>query len=80
MPARAKVETPRAEKSYWTVKEAARYLSVNYITFYSWITVQHKKRHVKLLGNPPPVRRFGRNCIRIPIDEFKEWAENFQQE
>jgi hypothetical protein len=71
---------PRDEKSYWSPKEAARYIGVHYVTLYSWIRAADKtKKHVKLLGPPPPVRHFGRNCIRLPIEEFKEWAANFNQ-
>jgi hypothetical protein len=79
MKTRPAVKTSRSEKSYWTVKEAARYLNVHYVTVYSWIADQGKDKPCKLTGEPPPVIRFGRNCIRLPIEEFKEWAANFNQ-
>jgi Helix-turn-helix domain len=79
MKTRPAVKTSRSEKSFWTVKEAARYLNVHYVTIYSWITDQGKTKPCKLIGDPPPVRRFGRNCIRLPIEEFKAWAETFKQ-
>jgi len=79
MKTRANPETSRAEKRYWTVKDAARYLNVHVATVYGWITDQNKERPCKLIGPPPPVRRFGPNCIRLPITEFKKWADTFNE-
>jgi len=61
------------QKAYWTAKDAARYLSVHFTTVYSWVKPS-KKRPARIIGEPPPYRRFGNNCIRFPIDEFKAWA------
>lgn len=77
-PKRLPVGKPNAEKSFWTVKEAARYLSIAPMTLYCWIKPQTQKKPSRLLG-PPPLYRFGPNCIRFPINEFIEWAENFRQ-
>lgn len=68
-------EDPR----FWKPKEAAAYIQVSLQTLYSYCgTHEHWKRRKKAakpIGPPPPFRRFGRNVIRFPIREFKEWAE-----
>jgi hypothetical protein len=73
-------DTP-IEKRYWTVKDGARYLNVHYTTLYDWINIEGKRRITILIDSPPPTRRFGgtgRNCIRLPIEEFKKWADKFK--
>jgi hypothetical protein len=62
------------QKRYWTAKDVARYLNVHFTTVYGWVTPSTKNRPPKLIGPPPPHRRFGPNCIRFPIEEFKKWA------
>lgn len=66
------------QKAYWTAKDAARYLGVHFTTVYSWIKPS-KKRPAKIIGTPPPYRRFGENCIRFPIEEFKAWAAKLDE-
>jgi len=54
-------------REFLTPKEAAAYIGVSIITFYSWMKKPSKK-------GGPPVRRFGKNCYRLPRDKFIEWA------
>jgi excisionase family DNA binding protein len=51
---------------FLTLEECANYLRVHYMTFYTW--VQENKG--------PPIRRFSRQCIRVPKKSFLEWAES----
>ncbi len=74
-----------ADKRFWSAKEAAAYLSVTVPTLYHWLKTgtenESKKSNKppKLLGPPPPFRRFGRKCIRFPIEEFVKWAEPIKE-
>ena len=54
-------------KNFFTPKEAANYLGVSMTTFYQYL----KKPTAK---GGPPVRRFGRNFIRLPKEHFIKWA------
>lgn len=54
-------------KNFFTPKEAADYINVSLVTFYGYL------RKAPARGGPP-VRRFGRNCIRLPRDKFIKWA------
>lgn len=54
-------------KDFLTPKEAADKLRVSVRTFYTYM-----KKPVSKGG--PPVRRFGRNLIRLPRAEFFRWA------
>lgn len=77
----AQVAEPPAsvEPDYWTVKDAARYMRVSTNTIYYWINDQKTGlKRVTLTGPPAPAIRYGRNCIRIPIQKFKEWACNLK--
>ena len=51
---------------FLTIEECANYLRVHYMTFYTWI--QENKG--------PPVRRFTRQCIRVPKQPFLDWVAN----
>jgi len=76
----ASTEPIRSDKSFWTVKDAARYLGLRDTTLYDWIQPA-KRRKTTIPSPPPPVYRFGtRRGIRFPIKEFIRWAENFRQE
>ncbi len=61
--------TPKGaiSKVFFTSKEAAAYIGVTRKTFY-----RHLKKPPTKGG--PPRRRFGKNCIRIPIELFVKWA------
>lgn len=54
-------------KNFFTPKEAADYIGVSLLTFYQYARKPQSK-------GGPPVRRFGRNCIRLPKDKFIKWA------
>jgi predicted DNA-binding transcriptional regulator AlpA len=62
---------------FWRVKEAASYLNVNTQTIYQWLNPPKNNISSVLRGPKPPVVRFGRNCLRFPVKEFKEWARTF---
>lgn len=67
-----------SEPTHWSVKAAARYLGIAPSTLYSWLDSDRiATRGARLIGNKPPHKRFGRNCIRLPIVEFKNWVENY---
>jgi len=66
----------KAEKNFWSVKEAARYLGIAPLTLYCWIAPK-KYCNPKTPGTRPPFYRFGPS-IRIPITEFKNWTEQFR--
>ena len=71
--------TPPPGKLFWTVQEAATYLSMHPNTIYDWIRQargEEKKFYgiSKLMGKPPPYRMFGRNKILIPAEAFKAWV------
>ena len=74
--------TPPVEKRFWTVKEAAAYISVSPTALYDWIRkargleLRAGQGPAKLLGVPPPYRAFGRNKILVPVQAFKAWAED----
>jgi len=55
------------ERLFISVKEAAATIGMSKEFIYDLI--RRKKR-------PPPFRRFGR-VIRIPLDEFIQWARKF---
>ena len=57
----------RSSKHFITIKEAAAYVGVNENTFYQWAQKPPSK-------GGPPVRRFGKNCLRLPRDQFLHWA------
>lgn len=60
------IENGRAkQRTFLTPKEAAAYICVNPRTFLRWLKI--KKKGI-------PHRRLGLTCIRIPRDEFLEWA------
>ncbi len=67
--------TKGGDKYFWTSKEAANYLSVNVWTLLAWCSGKKGAQSSKLIGPKPPFRRFGRNCIRFPIEAFREWAD-----
>jgi hypothetical protein len=68
-------------KSYWTIKDAARYINVHASTLYAWLHPEKQVKKGRPPGSaPPPAYRFGKHAIRIPIDEFKQWAEQCRQE
>lgn len=65
------------DKRFWSAKEAAAYLMVSVQTLYSWCNSPKREwRASKLIGPKPPFRKFARNCMRFPIVEFKQWADN----
>ena len=55
------------DDTFLTPKEAAAYMRVSMLTFYRYLKKPRSK-------GGPPVRRFGRNCIRLPKAQFIEWA------
>lgn len=70
------MRTTPQDPRFWKPKQAAEYLQISTQTLYSYCApYKHWKRKSKPIGPPPPFRRFGRNVIRFPIREFKEWAE-----
>ena len=56
-----------AQSAFYTIKEAAAILGVSRTTIYGYT---RKRGHKNAL----PIRRFGRNCIRIPKEQFHKWA------
>jgi hypothetical protein len=67
------------EKRFWNPKQAADHLSVAVQTLYAYCREPGSGGTTKLIGPPPPFRRFGRNCLRFPITEFIKWAETWDQ-
>jgi len=67
--------TKGGDKRFWTTKEAANYVNVTVWTLLDWCGNRRGSHSSKLIGSKPPFRRFGRNCIRFPIQEFIEWAD-----
>ena len=63
-------------KRFWTAKEAAAYVGVHVRTLYDWCNFKPGKTTGQRISIPP-FRRLGRNLLRFPIDEFKEWADRF---
>lgn len=62
------------EKRFWTAKEAAAYLAINVRTLYGYCRCKpNGKTRIAI----PPFRRIGRNVLRFPVAEFKEWTERF---
>ena len=57
------------DDNFYTPKEGAAYMRVSMLTFYKYLKKPRKK-------GGPPVRRFGRNCIRLPKEKFIAWANN----
>jgi len=53
--------------TFLTPKEAATFMRVSMETFYKYLRKPASK-------GGPPQRRFGRNCIRIPREQFFKWA------
>jgi hypothetical protein len=49
------------------MKEAAAYIGVTRKTFQRYLKKPFEK-------GGPPRRRFGKQCVRIPIDKFIAWA------
>ncbi len=66
------------QRRFWNSKQAANYLNVTVQTLYAYCHGP-KNGTAKLIGQPPPFRRLGRNCVRFPIVEFKQWAETWDQ-
>jgi len=66
-------------RRFWKPKEAANHLDVTVQTLYAYCSEPKDGRVPKLIGPPPPFRRFGRNCLRFPITEFIKWAETWDQ-
>jgi len=66
------------ERRFWTAKEAADYLVIHVNTLYGYCRFKPNKT-TRLRVSVPPFRRIGRNVLRFPIDEFKEWANRFDQ-
>jgi predicted DNA-binding transcriptional regulator AlpA len=66
------------KSEFWRIKEAASYLNINVQTMYQWLNPS-KNSSSLLRGPKPPTVRFGRNCVRFPIKEFKDWAHNFNK-
>lgn len=64
-------------RRFWTGKEAAAYIGVTARTLLSWCRGPgpYENRPCKLIGPPPPYRKFARNAVRFPIQEFIEWAD-----
>ena len=54
-------------KNFFTPKEAADFIGVSLTTFYKYLRKPPSK-------GGPPVRRFGRNFLRLPRDQFLKWA------
>ena len=59
--------TGSLSEHFFTMKEAAAYIGVTRKTFQRYM----KKPETK---GGPPRRRFGRQCVRIPIEQFLRWA------
>jgi predicted DNA-binding transcriptional regulator AlpA len=60
---------PPSRKQFFTVKEVADYIGVSLKTAYDYAKIPMTK-------GGPPVRRFGKNCIRFPREKFIEWANS----
>lgn len=56
-------------KDFFTPKEAAEYLGLSVRTFYAKYVRKSPK-------GGPPIRRLGRNIIRIPKNKFVTWAND----
>lgn len=54
-------------KNFFTPKEAADFIGVSLTTFYKYLQKPPSK-------GGPPVRRFGRNFIRLPRKKFIIWS------
>lgn len=59
----------RNHRQFLAAKEAAAIIGIHVQTLYRWTRHPDKKRR-------PPMRRFGRQCLRFPVDEFMEWQKN----
>lgn len=70
---------PMKEKRFWSPKQAADHLSIAVQTLYAYCREPKNGSVTKLIGPPPPFRRFGRHCLRFPITEFIAWAETWDQ-
>lgn len=57
----------RRVTTFLTPKQAADYIGISVRTFYPWLSKPRSK-------GGPPVRRFGRNVIRLPREQFIRWA------
>lgn len=72
------------DPAFWRPKEAAAYLKIHVNTLYLWLNPAKRSRKYEplLRGPKPPFRRYGRSCIRFPVNEFKRWANSasFQKE
>lgn len=55
------------EPDFYTPKEVATILRVSMNTIYGYTRRRDRKTRL-------PIKRFGRNCIRIPRQEFLRWA------
>ena len=63
-----KNEEPSANtKNFFTPKEAAAFIGVSLTTFYKYMRKAPSK-------GGPPVKKFGRNFIRLPRKQFITWA------
>jgi Fic family protein len=52
---------------FFTIKEAAAYIGISHKTFRRYLKKPFEK-------GGPPRRRITRQCVRIPIEAFIEWA------
>lgn len=78
MPIMHNMSSTPDERRFWSAKEAAAYVQVTVHCLYAWVRENgDNKCYSRLIGPPPPVRRFGRNVLRFPVEEFKAWANNF---
>ena len=52
---------------FFTIKEAAAYIGISHKTFRRYLKKPFEK-------GGPPRRRITKQCVRIPIEQFIEWA------
>jgi len=55
------------DPEFYTLKEVATLLRVSMTTIYGYTRKRSRKDRL-------PTQRFGRNCIRVPRNEFLKWA------
>lgn len=71
--------TENSDQTHWSVKAAARYLGIAPSTLYGWLNPESGTKRAYVIGDKPPYIRFGRNSIRLPIEEFKKWADSYRK-
>lgn len=66
---------PSIQRQFWSAKEAAAYIGVYAETLIAFTRrrTNSKKTAPRLIGTPPPCRKFGRQ-YKFPVDQFKQWA------